>query len=123
MDARDLADEAAFDSAQWSQFFFPTASRQAVLKVLHRALKPGGYLFMPLLGSVPTTTEARREADGRSATVQRLLFHSWGVPVLNASELQAEVEAGGFEVIRSMSVPSGPLALTREVVLARRPLR
>jgi hypothetical protein len=52
MDACDLQDEAAFDTIQWSQFFFPTAIRPAVLRAMRRALKPGGYLFMPWLGSV-----------------------------------------------------------------------
>jgi SAM-dependent methyltransferase len=52
MDACELQDEDACDTIQWSQFFFPTASRPIVLKAMHRALKPGGYLFMPWLDSV-----------------------------------------------------------------------
>jgi cyclopropane fatty-acyl-phospholipid synthase-like methyltransferase len=51
MDACDLQDEAAFDTAQWSQFFFPAATRPVVLRAMRRALKPGGYLFMPWLGA------------------------------------------------------------------------
>ena len=52
MDACELQDEDAFDTIQWSQFFFPTAIRPVALRAMHRALKPGGYLFMPWLGSV-----------------------------------------------------------------------
>ena len=120
-DARDLSDEAAFDTAQWSQFFFPSAGRQEVLAGLRRALKPGGYLFMPLLGTLPSATEERRTAEGRAVAIQRLLFHLWDIPVHDAHELQAEVEGSGFEVIRSIAVPASPLALTRGVVVARRP--
>ena len=36
-------------------------------------------------------------------------------------ELQTEVEAAGFEVLRMIAVPSSQLALTRGVLLARRP--
>ena len=51
MDACELQDEGTFDTIQWSQFFFPTTTRPIVLKAMHRALKPGGYLFMPWMGS------------------------------------------------------------------------
>jgi cyclopropane fatty-acyl-phospholipid synthase-like methyltransferase len=60
MDACELQDESAFDTIQWSQFFFPTPIRPAVLQAMHRALKPGGYLFMPWLGSVSSDTSPRR---------------------------------------------------------------
>jgi SAM-dependent methyltransferase len=52
MDACTLTDEAVFDTAQWSQFFFPTVYRGAALRALFKALKPGGYVFMPLLLAV-----------------------------------------------------------------------
>jgi SAM-dependent methyltransferase len=52
MDSCALTDEAIFDTAQWSQFFFPTSSRLTALRALFRALKPGGYVFMPLLLAV-----------------------------------------------------------------------
>jgi cyclopropane fatty-acyl-phospholipid synthase-like methyltransferase len=60
MDACELQDESAFDTIQWSQFFFPTPTRPVVLQAMHRALKPGGYLFMPWLGSVSGDTSPRR---------------------------------------------------------------
>jgi SAM-dependent methyltransferase len=52
MDACTLTDEAVFDTAQWSQFFFPNSYRVAALRALFKALKPGGYVFMPLLLAV-----------------------------------------------------------------------
>ncbi len=62
MDASDLRDEMVFDTIQWSQYFFPTPSRQIVLSAIHRALKPGGYLFMPWIGSISDDTAPSRRA-------------------------------------------------------------
>lgn len=64
MDACNLVDENEFDTIQWSQFFFPTSTRPAVLQAMHRALKDGGYLFMPLMGSV--------SGDVKSSRLQKL---------------------------------------------------
>jgi SAM-dependent methyltransferase len=60
MDACSLTDEAVFDTAQWSQFFFPASSRVAALRALFKALKPGGYVFMPLLLAVSDNVWAYR---------------------------------------------------------------
>jgi SAM-dependent methyltransferase len=51
MDVRALIDRAAFDTAQWSQFFFPASSRDSALRAVFTAVKPGGYVFLPLLMS------------------------------------------------------------------------
>jgi hypothetical protein len=52
MDVCTLEDEAAFDTAQWSQFFFPTSCRNDAIRTLFKAIKPGGYVFAPLLLAV-----------------------------------------------------------------------
>jgi hypothetical protein len=49
MDACALMDDAVYDTAQWSQFFFPAPCRAAALNAVFKAVKPGGYVFMPLL--------------------------------------------------------------------------
>jgi cyclopropane fatty-acyl-phospholipid synthase-like methyltransferase len=67
MDACELQDEDAFDTIQWSQFFFPTATRAVVLRAMHRALKPGGYLFMPWLGSASEDMSPSRSETLRTA--------------------------------------------------------
>jgi len=59
-DACTLTDEAVFDTAQWSQFFFPASCRAAVLSAVFRAVKPGGYVFMPLLLAVSDNIWAYR---------------------------------------------------------------
>ena len=63
MDACELQDEGVFDTIQWSQFFFPTASRPVVLQAMYRALKPGGYLFMPWMGSVSNDEKPMRSQN------------------------------------------------------------
>ena len=115
MDARDLRDEAAFDTAQWSQFFFPAETRATTLSVARRALKPGGYLIMPLLPDPPATREALREAAGRAYTRARVLYGGWGVPVQTSEEVRAEVEAAGFAFVRFVALPGA------RGMLARRP--
>jgi SAM-dependent methyltransferase len=60
MDACDLADEEQFDTSQWSQFFFPTATRAVVLKAMRRALRADGYLLMPWLAVEQSDVSSRR---------------------------------------------------------------
>jgi protein-L-isoaspartate O-methyltransferase len=60
MDACELQDAGTYDTIQWSQFFFPTATRPVVLQAMHRALKPGGYLFMPWMGSTSNDMQPSR---------------------------------------------------------------
>ena len=67
MDACDLQDEAVFDTIQWSQYFFPTPTRVAVLRATRRALKPDGYLFMPWIGSISDDTLPSRRSVLRLA--------------------------------------------------------
>lgn len=121
-DARDLAEEASFDSANWSQQFFPTEGRREVLAAAWRALKPGGYLLATMFGDPPGSAEALREPAGRSYALDRLAYGGWGVPVLGVEELREQVEGAGFEVLRTASPPPNPLMVSRGLMLARRPL-
>jgi SAM-dependent methyltransferase len=120
-DARTLAEEASFDSANWSQQFFPAEGRGEVLAAAWRALKPGGYLLVTMFGDPPGSAEALREPAGRSYALDRLAYGGWGVPVLGTEELQKQVEGAGFEVLRTTSSPPNPLMVSRGIMLARRP--
>lgn len=153
MDACDMQDEGVFDTIQWSQLFFPTATRPLVLRAMHRALKPGGYLFMPWYASVSEDeqpsrstmlrialramrsggasylaylndalgdTRRRRKAERRRATLTRLLFSGWGVPMRTVEELASEVTRGGFTVVRAEPIPVSQFTLSRGLLLARR---
>ncbi len=65
VDACELQDQACYDTIQWSQFFFPEPSRPVVLRAMRQALKPGGYLFMPWIGSISADTTPSRRAKLR----------------------------------------------------------
>ncbi len=120
-DARGLAEEASFDSANWSQQFFPAEGRGEVLAAARRALKPGGYLLATMFGDPPGSAEELREPAGRSYALDRLAYGGWGVPVLGVEELREQVEGAGFEVLRTTSPPPNPLMVSRGIMLARRP--
>lgn len=117
-DVRDIGDEAAFDTVQWSQGFFPAETRAAALAAARRALKPGGYLFVPGFegGEPPATTEGLREPQGQAYLRSRLVYRRWGIPTPTADELRAELEGAGFEFVRA-----APFGLW-QFLLARRPL-
>lgn len=116
MDARDVTDDAAFDLAFWSQFFFPAPTRSATLAAARRALKPGGYLVTSLLTDPPSTPEGIRQPLGRDYAWRRLLYGGAGIPVLSSAEVRAEVEAAGFTFVRAGELGPSP------VLLARRPI-
>jgi SAM-dependent methyltransferase len=121
-DARELTEQVSFDTAQWSQQFFPAEGRQEVLARAFRALKPGGYLYATMFGEAPESVEELREPAGRSYALDRLLYGCWGVPVRSAEELRVELESAGFEVVRTTPPPPfNPLMVSRGIVLARRP--
>jgi SAM-dependent methyltransferase len=89
-DVADFRDGRPFDTAFWSQFFYPEHSRAAALATAHASLRPGGRLVAPVL----VADEGHRADPG--STLDTLLIRSWGVPVLTSDEVCAEIEAAGF---------------------------
>jgi SAM-dependent methyltransferase len=112
LDAADVEDVQRFDSAQWSQMFFSSASRAAALQALHRALRPGALLIMPTLPEAPQLSPA--------SSLKRVLIASWDVPIRSQPALQAELEDAGFEVLQSSLIEPRPLLLTEGYAVARR---
>jgi ubiquinone/menaquinone biosynthesis C-methylase UbiE len=112
LDAAALEDVERFDSAQWSQMFFSTASRAPALQALHRALRPGGLLIMP------TLPEAARLSPASS--LKRVLIASWDAPIRSDADLRAELENAGFELVVSRSIEPRPLLLTEGYAVALR---
>ncbi len=154
MDASSLKDEAVFDTAQWSQFFFPASCRDDTLRALFRAIKPGGYIFMPLLPAISSniweyrgdmlrmalksiisepyisliylkaliqTSPMNQRAEKRLASLNRIVYRMWGVPVKTAAELRSEVENFGFRVLRVTPMPASQFFPNRGLLLAQRP--
>lgn len=112
LDAAELADEQRFDSAQWSQMFFSSPSRAPALRALHRALRPGGLLFMPTLPESAQPSPA--------SSLKRALIASWDVPVGSDAALRAEVEDAGFDVLNTGTIEPRPLLLSEGYLIARR---
>ncbi len=115
MDARELRDEAAFDTAHWAQWFFPRASRAATLAAIYRALRPGGYLHASL-AAAPTAPDKLQTPEGRGQALRQLVFGCWGVTFVGDVELRAELEEAGFTDLRTTREQGGMQ------MLARRPL-
>jgi SAM-dependent methyltransferase len=153
-DACTLTDKAVYDTAQWSQFFFPAYSRAAALHSVFQAVKPGGYVFLPLLLAVSDNVWAyRREmmraalrvlkseplmalvylnalilsgpghqkAERQLSSLQEIIYERWGIPARTAKELESEMEASGFRVLRTVSIPATRLFPLRGYLLAQRP--
>jgi SAM-dependent methyltransferase len=114
IDARELDDEANFDTAAWSQLFFPAETRKMTLDRLHRALRPGGLIALPTLAD-------RTPSAPPASSLKRLLIACWGVPVHTEATLRSELEDAGFQIVSVRSVPPRPLVLSESVVYARRP--
>jgi SAM-dependent methyltransferase len=154
LDICKLTDEAMFDTAQWSQFFFPAPSRPAALEAVYKAVKPGGYVFMPLLlavsqsdwsyrrdmlrtafrilGSQPlisivylyyflTSSPVRRRAEKQLSSLQEIIYERWGIPARTTGELESELEASGFQLVRTVAIPATRTFPLRGYLLVRRP--
>jgi tRNA G46 methylase TrmB len=152
--AADLEDTEIYDTAHWSQFFFPESCRADVLHALFSAMKPGGYVCMPLLItvtgtfwayrrsmllmvlkslisspslSVPyinallTSSKRHEKEEQRLASLQKVIYEKWGIPIKTAGELKSEVEKFGFHVLRAIPVPASQFSEARGWLLVERP--
>lgn len=89
-DARRIDDVSVYDTVVWSQLFFPPEARADTARVAFRALKPGGYVLVPLLKDSP---------------VFRLIYRCWGLRYFRPEEVRAELEGAGFEFVDLVSHP------------------
>jgi SAM-dependent methyltransferase len=110
MDARELGDENAFDSAFWAQPFFPEAVRAGTLAAIFRALKPGAPLAMQEMERRPDDP-----AERIAFALRELVFSGWGVPFARSAEaLAAEAADAGFVLDRIGETPFGRLVIARK---------
>ena len=112
-DAADYDGGGAFDLANWSQFFFPESTRRGALAAAFQALRPGGWVSMPVVWD--GTPHPAQSADDRELAEMRLVLDLWNVPMRTVSEVIAEVEAAGFGDVHAQPAPGF------HVVRGRRP--
>ena len=86
-DVADFDREACADTAFWSQFFFPEASRRGALAAAYRALRPGGVLTASLAATLD---------DERMLALNDVTLAGWAVPSRTGDELVEEISAAGF---------------------------
>lgn len=122
-DAGDLPEVASFDTAYWSQPFFPTPARAPSLGAALRALIPGGVFVAPVLVEPPT---APSSAGARAWSIELLVFGAWAIPVLSPPALCEEIRAAGFVdavVVEAPAMPTRPASVLAvgHYVVARKP--
>lgn len=102
-DATSYEPDGLFDQVNWSQFFFPEPARAGALATAVKALRPGGWVSMPVIwDGTPHPTGSPQQ---RELAVERLALDLWDVPLRSTGEVLAEVAAAGFVDVRVDSRP------------------
>ncbi|XVU21323.1 SAM-dependent methyltransferase [Actinoplanes sp. CA-054009] len=110
VDAREFEAVTPYDAVFWAQPFFPEESRAGTLAMILRSLRPGGILLVQQLDAEPVDDDAARAAF----TLPRLVARAQGLPFARPlAELVAEIEAAGFELVRTLEIDLGRIALLR----------
>jgi hypothetical protein len=99
--AESMKDEAAFDLAWIPSLFVPEPALPGVLRAVARALRPGGWLLMPML---------KASTDPLVTSVSRLRTAFWGGSAVGRDRLDAMLGASGLADVRVL--PSPPIAST-----------
>lgn len=93
-DATTFRPDAPVDLVNWSQFFFPAASRAAALLTAWHALRPGGWLTAPVIW--PDEPGPPVGDDAHDLALEGVNLDMWGVPARTVGEVRAELESAGF---------------------------
>jgi SAM-dependent methyltransferase len=112
-DAATYDGRSGFALANWSQFFFPEASRAATLAAAYAALQPDGWISMPVVWD--GTPPPAQTPEDRELAEMRLVLDLWDVPMRTVGEVEAEVKAAGFVDVHGQPAPGF------HVVRGRRP--
>ena len=96
-DAATYEPEQQFDLVGWSQFFFPASARKGALATARRALRPGGWISMPVIW---TDDDPTTGPEAQELAAEKLLLDVWDVPALTTTQVRTEVEAAGFVEVR-----------------------
>lgn len=95
-DATTYRSEEPFDFGFWSQWFFPSGTRQAALGAMFANVRSGGVLRSPVFGDHDRIADDPLGEEARLYTLDRVMLDSWGVPERTPDQLKAEIAAAGF---------------------------
>jgi hypothetical protein len=102
-DAAAYEPEEEFDQVQWSQFFFPEEHRVGALATARLALRPGGWVSMPVAwDGAPLEPGSPEHRDIAS---ERLVLDLWRVPFKTTHDVVAEVEGAEFVDVQVLPGP------------------
>jgi len=103
-----IADEDAFDLAWIPSLFVPERVLPDLLKRVHRALRPGGWLLLPML---------KESTDPLASSVARLRTAMWGGSLASTDEAERWLAEADFMDVRRL--PAAPVAMTG-ILVARK---
>ncbi|MFF5083663.1 methyltransferase domain-containing protein [Actinoplanes sp. NPDC000266] len=111
VDAREFDDPAPYDAVFWAQPFFPEETRAGTLAMILRSLRSGGILLVQQLDAEPGDDD---DAARAAFTLPRLVARAQGLAFARPlDELVGEIEAAGFELVRTLEIDLGRIALLR----------
>jgi precorrin-6B methylase 2 len=98
-----LEDRDRFDLGWIPTLFISAQAIEQVVRNVHRAVKPGGWVLVPIAPVV---------ADPLAAALVRLRIALFGGSLLTPSETERLLHAHGFHEVRSLPLPPGaPMSL------------
>jgi len=100
-DAAEAEVGSGFVTAQWSQFFFPEASRERTLQTLYTALDPDGIVEAPVMGDPASIASDVTQTEAGDYALKRLVHRLWGIPERTQDQLMDEFVDAGFTDVRA----------------------
>ncbi|MGX5772562.1 methyltransferase domain-containing protein [Microbacterium trichothecenolyticum] len=95
-DATTYRTDEPFDFGFWSQWFFPTPTREAALASLFANVRSGGVVRSPVFGDHGRMADDPHGDEARQYSLNRVMLDGWGVPERTPEQLKAEFEDAGF---------------------------
>ena len=102
-DATEHEPEELFDQVQWSQFFFPEESLVGALATARLALRPGGWVNMPVMWDGSPLEVGSPEHKEMAS--ERVVLDLWRVPLKTTHDVVAELEGAGFVDVQVVEAP------------------
>jgi len=97
------------------------AYRRDMLYGALKVIRSEPLMALVYLNALLLTGPAHQKAEKRLSALQEIVYGIWGVPARTVKELQSEVEASGFQVLRAIPIPFSRLFPLRGYLLVRRP--